>query len=324
MATSLIYLLVTITALNAEPSMPPRSQKLHVHLPRQVEIEGTIVRLGQVCIMRPGQDSSQDLADLKLGQIFSNQQEFVVDRAMIASRLVSQGIPSNEITFTGAQQIVVQRHGQALSGEALTKQARSFLLERLPSLSHCVLESTRPMRDLSITQTSQDDLRIEPVLLSDPRSNQQRVRLIISKGLTEIAKQDVVFQIRYKTGHLVATAPIAKGQALTQDNVTIKEALVNQPQEGMDEIPYGKITKIPIEPNSLIRPQYLEDPPSPILIKRNSNVIITVDLPGLQITALGTILNEGRSGEIVKVRNNDSRRIIACKVKPDGSVEPVL
>lgn len=323
MTTPVSILLVTLTTLSAAPSMTPLSQRLHVHLPRQIQIDGTIVRLGEICILRSDQDSSQNLSNLKLGQIFSNQQEFVVDRSMIASRLVSQGVKPNQITFTGAEKIMVQRRSQALSGEALTQQARSFLLERLPYLSHCVLESTRPIGDLSISQSS-TQLRIEPLLLSEAQSSQLRVRLIIREGLTEIAKQDVIFQVRYRSGHLVATAPIAKGQPLTPDNVTIKESLANQPEEVVTQIPYGMITKIPVEPNSIIRPLCLEAPPSPILIKRNSNVVITVNLPGLRITAQGTLLSEGRSGEIVKVRNNDSRRVILCKVKPDGSVEPVL
>jgi len=29
-------------------------------------------------------------------------------------------------------------------------------------------------------------------------------------------------------------------------------------------------------------------------------------------------------GELVKVRNADSSRIIVCKIMPDGSVEPAL
>ena len=42
------------------------------------------------------------------------------------------------------------------------------------------------------------------------------------------------------------------------------------------------------------------------------------------VTAVGMALQEGRTGECVKVRNTDSSRVIVCKVNADGTVEPVL
>ena len=45
---------------------------------------------------------------------------------------------------------------------------------------------------------------------------------------------------------------------------------------------------------------------------------------GIVVTAMGTALKEARAGELVKVRNADSRRVILCRVKNDGTVEPIL
>ncbi len=322
MATLRIHTISILIALGWA-ALPAAAEGVHVHLPRQVQIEGSLVQLGQISVVRCDSALNEELNDLKLGQIFSPQQDFVVDRAMITSRLVSQGIDPEAISFTGAQRVTIQRRSQALSGAALTQQARTFLLERLPYLSQCVLEPTRQLDELNIGQVT-GNLRIEPVLLSDPQSKQLRVRLILNDGLTEVAKQDIVFRVRYRTGHLVATAPIAKGQTLTAENVKIEEALSNCPEDVVTEIPYGKIVTVAVDPNSIIRPQWLQDSRPPVMLERNSHVVIAVDLPGLRITAMGTTLSQGRSGELVKVRNNDSRRVILCKVKTDGSVEPVL
>jgi len=63
---------------------------------------------------------------------------------------------------------------------------------------------------------------------------------------------------------------------------------------------------------------------SPVVIRRNETVVIRIERPGLVVSAVGTVLQEGRTGELVKVRNADSSRVIMCKVNADGTVEPVL
>ena len=39
---------------------------------------------------------------------------------------------------------------------------------------------------------------------------------------------------------------------------------------------------------------------------------------------MGKTMADGRVGETIKVRNVDSNRIVLCKVRADGSVEPLL
>jgi flagella basal body P-ring formation protein FlgA len=59
-------------------------------------------------------------------------------------------------------------------------------------------------------------------------------------------------------------------------------------------------------------------------VKRNENVIIRIEKPGLSVTAVGKAMQEGRAGEVIKVRNVDSQRMILARVGEDGTVEPVL
>jgi len=61
-----------------------------------------------------------------------------------------------------------------------------------------------------------------------------------------------------------------------------------------------------------------------ILVKRNQNVVIRIDAGGLTITAMGRMIDEGGVGDIVRVRNVDSQRVITAKVNEDGTLGPVL
>ncbi|MHC4096376.1 MAG: flagellar basal body P-ring formation chaperone FlgA [Planctomycetota bacterium] len=61
-----------------------------------------------------------------------------------------------------------------------------------------------------------------------------------------------------------------------------------------------------------------------VIVRRNQNVVIRIERPLLLITAIGKTMQEGRTGEYIKVRNLNSQRIILARVKEDGTVEPVL
>jgi len=45
--------------------------------------------------------------------------------------------------------------------------------------------------------------------------------------------------------------------------------------------------------------------------------------PTFVITSQGSAMQDGRTGDYIKVRNIDSKKIVTAKVMFDGTVEPV-
>lgn len=61
----------------------------------------------------------------------------------------------------------------------------------------------------------------------------------------------------------------------------------------------------------------------PFTVKRGSEVTLTYDSGGLKIIARGSPLQDGSTGDVVKVRNVDSGLIISGTVLEDGSIRVV-
>ena len=61
-----------------------------------------------------------------------------------------------------------------------------------------------------------------------------------------------------------------------------------------------------------------------ISLKRKAVVVIQLKRPGFVISTAGQTEQSGRTGDIIKVKNLDSKRIIHCKIMSDGTVEPIL
>lgn len=58
----------------------------------------------------------------------------------------------------------------------------------------------------------------------------------------------------------------------------------------------------------------------PFTVRRGAEVALTYDNNGLKISARGTPLQDGSTGETVKVRNVDSGLIVSGTVLEDGSI----
>jgi flagella basal body P-ring formation protein FlgA len=62
------------------------------------------------------------------------------------------------------------------------------------------------------------------------------------------------------------------------------------------------------------------DVEAPVLVERNSLVVLRLETPRMRLSVRGRALADGAAGEIVRVRNAASKRTVAGLVQPDGSV----
>ncbi len=79
----------------------------------------------------------------------------------------------------------------------------------------------------------------------------------------------------------------------------------------------GKILRRPLRHNSIIPPNALAEA---MLIKRGDNVTILAQNTSVKVHMKGKALKNGSKGEIIRVRNLSSKRIIEGKVLSEGVV----
>ena len=299
------------------------SAQVQIHLPREIQVQDSPLKLGGVAVVRGDPAMAETASQIGLGSLIVPSQKVTIDRATILSRLASNGIPCSQVTFTGADKVVVGRSGKTVKGQDLADVARQFIQKTAASTGLAQIEVASPPKDL-IIDGNHPAMQLVPRLGQGSRSGAARVRVAVVCGDTEVAGQDVLLRLRYKGHKVVALSDLAKGTVLSAENCRIEEGLSDQPQPANWKPPYGGVLKRTVVANTEIRSDGLSDPVSDVTIKRNEPVVIRVERPGLSITAMGRMMADGHAGQIVKVRNVDSNRIIVCKVMSDGSVEPVF
>jgi flagellar basal body P-ring formation protein FlgA len=306
-----------------EPSLQTSPTTLQVHLPREATVQGSLLTLGQVSVIRGEAELVAAAGSIGLGQLSIPGQRAVLDRPTILSRLASHGIPADQVRLTGAETVAVRRFHRVLGSDEFVEVGRTFLRQHPPGPGIAEMIPTVKPKDLVLSGDVQD-LQMVPRFVRSGLRGLVAVQIAVLADGQEVGTRDLSFRLKYQTRRVVATAEIDEGTVLTPENVKIETVVSDQPEPAGWRPPYGLVAVRKLAENTELRPDMVVSAQPPLVIRRNETVFIRIERPGLTVTAVGRTLQEGRAGEYVKVRNTDSNRVIVCKVNPDGTVEPML
>jgi flagella basal body P-ring formation protein FlgA len=311
---------------NNQTNDSEQDSTLQVYLPREVTIKDSCLKLGEVGIIRgnpPEDELAAKASEIVLGQISMPGQEIIIDRQMVLSRLACNGIPTSKVTLKGAEKITVRQQRQTIRGDEFVTLASSFLKSNPPDASVCQWNPIRTPKDFVIGEIG-EDIRFSPRLVQSSITDQARVEIGVLSGGKKIGVREVTFRLKYNCHKAVTLVDIPAGAVISPENVKTEETESDYPEPVNWRQPYGLIAKRRLTANTVLRPYMLESLKSPIIVKRNQNVVIQIQTPGLLVTAVGKTMQEASAGEYIKVRNADSQRIILARVNEDGTVEPIF
>ncbi len=301
----------------------PEGAPLQVHLPREVTVQDGRLSLGQVSVVRGSGAMVAKASPVALGRLSLPGQKLVLDRPTILSRLASSGIPAAQVRLTGAKAVTIRRREKIIRDEDFISVAKQ-LLERYPVARRAVetIATNRP-KDLVLSEAP-TEIELTPKLVQQGARGVVTVRVQVLADGETVGTRDVSFRLRYRRHRIVAVEPIPEGAHLTPENVKIEAVVADRPEPVGWKPPYGAVATRLIPADAEIRQGMVGVARPPVSVRRNEAVQIRIERPGILITAMGVALQEARGGECLKVRNADSQRIIMCRVRADGTVEPVL
>ncbi len=307
----------------AGDAAPVQVAPLQIHLPREVTVRSGLLTLGQVSVIRGEPSLVATAAKIGLGQLSTPGQRAVLDRPTILSRLASHGISSAEVRLTGANAVAVRRFHKIIGSEEFVEIGQTFLRQHPPAPMICEMIPAMKPKDL-VLSGEVEDLQVLPRFVRSGARGHVGVQIVIVADGKEVGVRDILFRLKYQCRRAVTAREVAEGAILTPEDLKIETVVSDQPEPAGWKPPYGLVAVRKLAANTELRTDMVSVAQSPVVIRRNESVVIRVERPGLIVTAVGTVLQEGRTGEHVKVRNADSSRVIVCKVNADGTVEPVL
>ena len=120
---------------------------------------------------------------------------------------------------------------------------------------------------------------------------------------------------------LVAKKTIYRGTALSKEDLIFSEQQLERLTRGYflasDNIRH-MLAKRTIAANTILTPGHLK---LPFLVKKGQNVAIHAQVSGIEIKMLGKAMMNGARGDLIKVRNTSSEKVLHVIVKARGKVE---
>jgi flagella basal body P-ring formation protein FlgA len=298
-----------------------KDSELRIYMPREVTVKDSNLTLGRVSIIQGDETLADNANKILLGRISVPGQKIVLDRPMILGRLACNGIPASEVTLTGSEKITVKQQNQIIDSNDFVSLADSFLEKNPPGNSVCKWNPIRKPKDF-VAPARSEDIKLSPRLVRTGVKNQARVEIAVLSGSDKIGVRQVTFALIYEHHQAVTKLDIPAGGVINPENIKIEKVHSNDPEPIKWKPPYGLVARRRLPAGTVLAPNMLEPLESPIILKRNQNVVIRIERPGFLITAMGIAMQDGRAGDYIKVRNTDSQRIILARIKEDGTVEP--
>ena len=298
---------------------------LQIYLPQEVRLDGEAVELGRVGILLGDTALVEKAQSVSLGSFAMDGQMLLVDRNTILSRLASDGIRAAQVQIRGAETVRIGRHEITVSSEQIAAFAQRHLDNRLAEHKGAAVSLLRPPQQMVL---SAERGATELAVVEDSRQGGgvRRIRVAVLQGGRTVGTEDVHFTVRHAVRRIVAAEELLPGTALTSENIRIETTQSDQPEPADWVVPYGMVTRQRIAEGAVIAEALLEAAQGPVVVRRRQNVLIRIDNGLLFVSAHGEAVDEGRVGEIIRVRRGQrpDERIIVCRIQSDGTVEPVL
>jgi flagella basal body P-ring formation protein FlgA len=316
----IIALLVGLLCAQVPGAVKPT---LRIYLPRDTQVDTDTLELSSIALIRSSDAALQRKASaVAMGRAPFTKEPLVIDRKTILSRLVASGIPLKVVQLTGAQQITVRRNETVIKARDLLVTAEEFLRIHVPGPPGIKWELMSKLADLVVPAAS-GEFELRSRLTEDSQGNRVKIEVAIVSEEKQLAIQNLIFKLLYPQLQAVTIKDISAGERITPENTKIETVATDAGSRKKFVSPFGKITSIEIKVGNVIRPEILQDHPAAIIIKRDQTVVMQISGAGFTVSGLAMAMEDGRSGDIIKLRNIDTKLNVLGRVRSDGTVNPI-
>ena len=281
-----------------------------VRLKPSVVVEDAVLRLGDLF------DGLGELAETAVARAPAPGSRVELDARWLAALADGYGVawqPDSALDGT-----VVARASQTIDAPRIEAELRQALAARgLAGDFSIVLDN--PGISLHLPVSAEPTLGFSG-LAHDPASGRFTARVVAPAGATPLAAATVTGRAERMTEVAVLRRRMVPGDVITRGDIEwlrlgAKRLAGNVVVDPASLI--GKSPRRPIRPGKPVRAADLREP---VLVPKNSLVVLRLETERMMLTAQGRALQDGASGQVIRVMNTKSSTIITGVVAEGGVV----
>ncbi len=242
-----------------------------------------------------------------------------VDLDYIRIRLKQSGLDIDAMTFTGSQDVRITRDAAVLPTRLIERAVEAAIRNQMPWKNEDVTVSGIAFDETLHLPTGRLTYRIVPSRNEDYLGRTMLALHLFVDG-EAMQKIWVNADVSVMADVVTVTRPLGKHQHIELADLALeRRELADLSSDTVRRIEdaLGNRTTRMIYPNTVLQASMIVLPP---LVKRGDIVKIVANTGSMTITATGMVKQQGCKGEMVRVMNTDSNRVITARVTGPGTV----
>lgn len=298
-----------------------------IRLRPDVHLAEAIITVGDVARVEGGLFAwRQQIAALDLAEQPFTSEGLLITPEQVNYRLRLAGFEPGHFSLQGANQVQVRPVCPQVTETGVMTAVRRALLSHLSLPGDQIhVKLAEPFRLPSLFLQPADKLRLESELpATEKLLGRLRVKVAVKVNDDLKTVIPVMVEVRLYQKVVVATGRIEKGEELKANKLHLESRLVDDINVlNLNECLGGKKARCQLLPGQVVQRAHLEPTSAapPASIKARDTVKLVARMGTWCVTATGEALQDGQSGQLIRIRNLDSKTVVVGRIIGPGLVE---
>ncbi|MFN8388904.1 MAG: flagellar basal body P-ring formation chaperone FlgA [Bdellovibrionota bacterium] len=306
---------VSLTA--ASPSIDSRPT---VIVPPQVVVKGDKIALGDLAQISAREKEFQPLVEqlkeIAVGEAPPPKGSMGIPGARLLELIRAHGIPPETIGYSLPQMVQVERAGRVITNEELLAEVQT-------KLSHDT------QLEIQVREVLQENAQIIPLgapefeieRLGEPSAGKIPLRVMVQIDKKPVARFMATAVVDDWREVPVLNKTLERGMLITpQDVELVRLNLFKQPPDVADQLDevVGRTVKSRMPAGNTLRKSMIDIPP---LVTQGKKLTLVYSYGALRATASGLSMDDGLKGDVIRVKNDSSKKIVRAKIISEDQAE---
>ncbi|MCA8996771.1 MAG: flagellar basal body P-ring formation protein FlgA [Planctomycetaceae bacterium] len=299
-----------------------------IQLQRRVQLSADAVTLADIAEIRGATLEDQTrLENLDLATKDLSQPELTISREQVRVRLALESIPSPPARILGGPCTVLWKRPWELTSENVAKEITRQLADAWSMSTEDIrVDLQRPqVISTGFSTTEPGDYRLELFAPSQPIWGQKTLTVALYDGPAFLWKRGVPCRIAFRERVAVALQTLPPGTVLTASHVALEPKWLETADfVSAPEVVVGLATRKTIRAGEPVDPRNVTTPKqsSPEIVVRPRDAVRVIARKGRLLVTIpqAEALQGGAVGQLIRVRNTQSNRVITGRIAGPGEV----
>lgn len=300
--------------------------KIEINLKNKVVLEEEIITVNDISTVTGDDvDLVNKIKGIEIGRAPGANNERRIDISFIGMRLNASNVNVTDVSFTDTKSVLVSVKSTKIKGLEIAQKAKEYLLDFLPMDGReTTVEIGRVPADQWVPRR-RDKIDFY-ITLVDTSKDRGRIELIVSASSNGklFFKVPVYFNVRVFEFVAITKRKTRRKQLLTEENVFIARRETTRIRgmafSSINDLK-GMTTTTSVQPHTILTENMVETPPT---MKQGTIVKLIVKKSGFKIVTKGLAQQTGYKGEVIKVKNLDSKKMLYGKIINSDSVQVIF